>query len=164
MQKLDFLNSQHLANLNLLDFKNYLKPFMDKLSISMESHKHCDLLIESMRTSANNLQGIAINLKAYYLDEIEYDERAIKKFVIPNSSILNTILTKFELIDLWNEENLDQALKEIRESLNIKIPQVNQPIRIALTGSTNSPSLGLTMFLFGKDESLKRIQNLINHV
>ncbi len=164
MQKLDFLNSQHLANLNLLDFKNYLKPFMDKLSISMESHKHCDLLIESMRTSANNLQGIAINLKAYYLDEIEYDERAIKKFVIPNSSILNTILTKFELIDLWNEENLDQALKEIRESLNIKIPQVNQPIRIALTGSTNSPSLCLTMFLFGKDESLKRIQNLINHV
>ena len=42
------------------------------------------------------------------------------------------------------------------------MPKVNQPIRIALTGSTKSPSLGLTLSIFGKDQSITRIQNLIN--
>jgi hypothetical protein len=33
-----------------------------------------------------------------------------------------------------------------------------------LTGSTNSPSLGLTLYLFEKEEVLKRIENLIELV
>ena len=41
---------------------------------------------------------------------------------------------------------------------------VNQPLRIAMTGSTNSPSLGLTLSLFHKDEAIKRIDKLIRLV
>ena len=46
-------------------------------------------------------------------------------------------------------------LKEYQASNSLKVPEVNQPIRIALTGSTKSPSLGLTLSLFDKEESLK---------
>ncbi|WP_369124927.1 hypothetical protein, partial [Pseudomonas sp. RTB2] len=43
-------------------------------------------------------------------------------------------------------------------------PKLNQPIRIAMTGSTQSPSLGLTLCLFGKAESNARIQNALDHL
>ena len=43
---------------------------------------------------------------------------------------------------------------------NLSVPKVNQPIRIALTGSTKSPSLGLTLSIFGKELSIKRIEDL----
>ena len=62
----------------------------------------------------------------------------------------------------WNEKEIDDALKEYQASNSLKVPEVNQPIRIALTGSTKSPSLGLTLSLFDKEESLKRIEKLIN--
>ena len=73
---------------------------------------------------------------------------------------------KSRILDIkqWEETSLDDLLSAYREEKNLKVPQVNQPLRIALTGSTNSPSLGLTMFLFDKSEVIKRISNLIAQV
>jgi glutamyl-tRNA synthetase len=55
-------------------------------------------------------------------------------------------------------------LSSYRESKDLSIPKVNQPLRIALTGSTNSPSLGLTLSLFEKSEVLERINKLIEFI
>ena len=60
------------------------------------------------------------------------------------------------------EKEIDVMLKEYQASNNLKVPEVNQPIRIALTGSTKSPSLGLTLSLFDRKESLERIEKLIS--
>jgi glutamyl-tRNA synthetase len=49
-----------------------------------------------------------------------------------------------------------------REEKQLSVPKVNQPLRIALTGSTNSPSLGMTLSLFKKEEAISRIEKLIN--
>ena len=57
-----------------------------------------------------------------------------------------------------------EEMNNIKENLNLKVPQINQPVRIALTGSTQSPSLGITMFLFGKEETLIRIKALLNYL
>ena len=65
-------------------------------------------------------------------------------------------------IDDWNENNIDAVLKTFQTNNNLPVPKVNQPIRIALTGSTKSPSLGLTLSIFGKDQSITRIQNVID--
>jgi glutamyl-tRNA synthetase len=67
-------------------------------------------------------------------------------------------------VDVWDEESIDVVLKEYQSNSELSTPAVNQPIRIALTGSTKSPSLGLTLFIFGKDASLKRISALINNI
>ena len=64
----------------------------------------------------------------------------------------------------WNETELDMALIKVRDYFNLPIPRVNQPLRIALVGSTVSPSLGLTLELFGKDKSLERIQKAIDFI
>ena len=64
----------------------------------------------------------------------------------------------------WTEANLDELLTKYRNEMDLSVPKVNQPIRIALTGSTNSPSLGMTLYLFNKQEVLKRIDALIEFV
>ena len=52
-------------------------------------------------------------------------------------------------------------LVSYRESNDLTVPKVNQPLRIALTGSTKSPSLGLTLSLFKKSDVQDRIEKLI---
>ena len=78
------------------------------------------------------------------------------------NKILEDIYELLETISDWNEEQIDLLLKEYQSNNKLKVPEVNQPIRIALTGSTKSPSLGLTLSLFDKKEALKRIANLIS--
>ena len=163
ISKLDWLNSQHLANLSLEDFKNQLEPFLDKLNININDHHDVDLLIQSMRTSDNTYSGIAESLIPYYREIESYDEKAITKF-IKDKSILNSLKDVFVNIDNWDENSIDIVLKEFQTQNELSVPAVNQPIRIALTGSTKSPSLGLTLAIFGKEKSIERVNHLLDHL
>ena len=121
-------------------------------------------MVDAMRSSENTLSGIAKSLIPYYKDEVLYDEKAISKFLDGKKSILEDIKELLMKVDMWDEESIDAVLKEYQLNNELSTPAVNQPIRIALTGSTKSPSLALTLFIFGKDTSLSRIGKLIDHI
>jgi len=78
--------------------------------------------------------------------------------------VLSSISTILNDLEHWNEENIDIALKEFQSSSGLPTPKVNQPIRIALTGGTKSPSLGLTLEIIGKNDSLFRISKALNFI
>ena len=163
--KLDWLNTQHIANLSFEDFKKELKPFLKDLSIDIDNHQNVDLLLSSMRTVESTFKKIADDLIPYYFEVNTYNQQAIDKFVDNEGlKILNDLSGILLSIDEWSENNIDNALKNYQNENNCPVPKVNQPIRIALTGSTKSPSLGLTLAIFGKNEALKRINNLIDHI
>ena len=151
--KLDFLNSQHMANLDLEEFIDHLRPFLASKNIDIDNHPKRDLLIDSMRSSANNLAGVALNLVCYFHDVVEYNQKAIDKFIGSSNQVLIDLKERLADASEWNESNIDNILLKYREEKELSVPKVNQPLRIALTGSTNSPSLGMTLSLFEKDEA-----------
>ena len=152
-----------MANLSLKEFINYLNPFLIELGIDICEHEKTDLLIESMRTSENTLKGVASSLVCYFKNVDTYNEKAIEKF-ITSDQLLIDLKDKINDLESWDESSLDNLLLQYREEHGLSVPKVNQPIRIALTGSTNSPSLGLTLYLFDKKEVLKRLDQLIEHL
>jgi glutamyl-tRNA synthetase len=160
--KLDFLNSQHMANLSRDEFITAINPFLNDHDINLNDHPKKDLLIESMRSSSNTLKGVSKNLVCYFKDIDTYDKKAIDKFIGSSDKVINDLKNKIVELDIWEEDSLDNLLLEYREEHDLPIPKVNQPIRIALTGSTNSPSLGTTLYLFEKEEVLKRLYDLIS--
>ena len=162
--KLDWLNTQHLANLDIETFKTKLIPFMKKISINIDDHEKADLLITSMRSAETNLLKIAKSLEPYYKGVSEYNEKAVSKFLDGSGEMLKSLIALLENLDTWNEEELDDLLKKFQESSGLSTPKVNQPIRIALTGNTKSPSLGLTLEIVGKSESLKRMRNALEFI
>lgn len=160
--KLDFLNSQHMAKLSREEFISAINPFLNDHDIDINDHPKKDLLIESMRSSSNTLKGVSKNLVCYFKDIETYNKKAIDKFIGSSDKIINDLKNKIVELDIWEEDSLDNILLAYREEHGLSIPKVNQPIRIALTGSTNSPSLGTTLYLFEKEEVLKRLDDLIS--
>ena len=161
ISKLDWLNSQHLANLTLNQFKKNLEPFLNKININMNSHSNVDSLIEAMRTSSDTLSGIAQSLIPYYQDINEYDEKAIDKF-ISDKNLLMQLRDLIDGINDWNLDSIESSLTNFQAENNLSTPAVNQPIRIALTGSTKSPGLGLTLTFFSKKTVLERMDKLLD--
>ncbi len=53
---------------------------------------------------------------------------------------------------------LHAALLAFAETAGVKLGQVAQPLRAALTGSTTSPGIDLTLAALGRDEALARIR------
>ena len=161
LKKLDWINTNHLANLSLEDFIIQLNPYLDELGIKMNNRQNAEIIIKNLRTTASTLSEIAIDLIPYFDDIKEYDQKSVEKFIAGSKNILEYVLRQIEPLDQWTEQTLDELLAKCQKELDLKTPQLNQPIRVALVGSTKSPSLGLTLSLIGKELSLERIKKAL---
>ena len=158
--KLDWLNSQHMSDLSYDAYRSKLKPFLEKLDIEIDDHQNTKILLESMRTSANTFYGVAQSLIPYFKEIETYDIKAVKKF-IKNKDILSDLKSILVKLKDWSEDSINESLKAYQLDNALSVPMVNQPIRIALTGSTKSPGLGLTLTIFGKEKAINRIDSLM---
>tara|TARA_Y100001980_G_C14550726_1_gene333471 strand:+ start:1222 stop:2619 length:1398 start_codon:yes stop_codon:yes gene_type:complete len=162
--KLDWINNHHLAALSFDDFKSRLIPFLDALDLDYMQKKNTNEIIAAMRSSKPTLLGVAHELIPYFSEIDSYDEKAAKKFLIGSEDVLEFVQRKLNSIDEWDESSIDKALKEAQTALGLPTPKLNQPIRIAMTGSTQSPSLGLTLSLFKLDEVNNRINAALKYL
>ena len=161
IKKLDWINTNHLANLDLEEFIDHLKPYLKKENISLESKDNLKEIISHLRTSSPTLSSISQDLIPYFLDIKTYDQKSVDKFLIGSKPLLEFVLRQLESIEQWSEDQLDDVLAKCQKDLDLKTPQLNQPIRVAVVGSTKSPSLGLTLSLIGKEVSIARIKKAI---
>jgi len=57
----------------------------------------------------------------------------------------------------WTPEATEQAAREVAEAEGVKLGQVAQPLRAALTGRATSPGIFDVLALLGREESLARV-------
>ena len=162
--KLDWINNHHLAALSFDDFKKRLIPFLDALGLDYMQKQNNSEIIAAMRSSKPNLLGVAKDLTPYFSELSSYDDKAANKFLIGSEVVLEYVQRKLNGLKEWNEDSIDKALKEAQTGLSLPTPKLNQPIRIAMTGSTQSPSLGLTLSLFNLEEVNKRINAALEYL
>ncbi len=96
---------------------------------------------------------------------IEYDPKAVKKVLAKNDnagfSILAQTQTKLESLEHFTKASIEALVKDLCDSLDTKMGNIAQPIRVAVSGSTVSPSIGETLELLGKERTLNRINKCL---
>lgn len=109
------------------------------------------------------LSEMANSVKYFIQDFVEYDEKAKNKFLIPeNSAIFENLLQSLEGVsDFSEEDTLGKVLRETAEKIGVKLVKIAQPLRVALTGGTQSPGITEVMALLGKETVLSRIREAI---
>ena len=162
--KLDWINNNHLAALSFDDFKGRLIPFLEIVGIDYTQKDNSNDIIQAMRSSQSTLLGVAKDLVPYFSPVNSYDQKAADKFLRGAESVLEFVQRKLNSLEVWSEESIDHALQEAQSALSLPTPKLNQPIRIAMTGSTKSPSLGLTLSLFDQAEVNHRIDAALEYL
>lgn len=98
-------------------------------------------------------------------DAIEYDPKAVQKVLAKNEGegyrTLEGLLPKLRGETNWTTAALDALVNMFCQENNVQMGAVAQPIRVAVTGSTISPSIGETLSMLGRDKSLFRIENCL---
>ena len=115
-------------------------PFLEIVGIDCTQKNNSNDIIAAMRSSKPTLLGVAEDSCALFFFSELYDEKAANKFLRGAESVLEFVQRKLNSLEVWNEESIDHVLQEAQTTLNLPTPKLNQPIRIALTGSTQSPS------------------------
>ena len=64
----------------------------------------------------------------------------------------------------WNSDTLQETMKSFMEENDFGFGKVMKPVRLALCGTINGPSLFSIMELIGKDASIRRIKHALDHL
>ena len=70
---------------------------------------------------------------------------------------LQAVHDALDAVQHWDTEALEAAVRAVAETAGLKLGQVAQPLRVALTGRRTSPGIFDVLALLGRDESLARI-------
>jgi glutamyl-tRNA synthetase len=97
-------------------------------------------------------------VRPYFGQTVAYDEEAAKKFLTPAiAPILAKLLTRFEAFPTFSKQQWEGAFKQLVEEEGVKMGQLAQPVRVALTGRAASPGLFDVMEVLGRDRTLFRL-------
>ena len=88
---------------------------------------------------------------------LEMDDKAAALLQGDARNLLALVHQALERVDAWTAEATEQAVREVAEAQGVKLGQVAQPLRAALTGRATSPGIFDVLALLGRDESLARI-------
>ena len=76
--------------------------------------------------------------------------------------LLDALISKFEALDSWAAEMIQASVQAVVDEHEVGFAKVAQPVRIAVTGSTMSPSIDATLALLGRDKTLIRLRNFLD--
>ncbi|MBW6525578.1 glutamate--tRNA ligase [Sphingomonas sp. RHCKR7] len=72
-------------------------------------------------------------------------------------ALLARLHAALDAVHNWDTEATEAAVRQVAEEAGVKLGQVAQPLRAALTGRRTSPGIFDVLVLLGRDESLARI-------
>jgi len=99
-------------------------------------------------------EGAAFLFKRVPLD---MDEKAAALLEGEAPDLLASVHGSLSRLSDWTAETTEQAVREVAEAKGVKLGQVAQPLRAALTGRSTSPGIFDVLALLGRDESLARL-------
>jgi glutamyl-tRNA synthetase len=73
------------------------------------------------------------------------------------SDLLARVHTALVSLKEWTTESIEGAVRKVSEDAGVKLGQVAQPLRAALTGRATSPGIFDVLVLLGREESLARV-------
>src|ERR1700761_894313 len=88
---------------------------------------------------------------------LEVDAKAAALLTPENRQLIGRLRTALETATPWTPETTEAALRSFAEQNNLKLGQVAQPLRAALTGRTTSPGIFDVLGVLGREECLARL-------
>lgn len=96
---------------------------------------------------------------------IVYNQEDVVHHIAPETAgYLQSLIEILVLQEPFTVDLVTERIKALAKSLNIKLVQLAQPVRIALVGKSSSPGIFELIVFLGKEESIRRIKALIDHM
>jgi glutamyl-tRNA synthetase len=161
-EKLLWLNQQYIKSSSPEHIAHHLSWHLGQRDIDPATGPELTRVVETQQERAKTLVEMADNVTFFYREPKEYDEKASRKFLNEKSlPLLEEMLQRLTAVEDWQDEKLHDEVKSCAEANELGMGKVAQPIRVALTGNTVSPSLGITLELMGRERTLSAIEKAI---
>ncbi|MFL6550507.1 MAG: glutamate--tRNA ligase [Povalibacter sp.] len=162
--KLQWLNQQHMMRVSPESLVPHLRFQLTALGIAVDDDRKLAAVAKAQQERAKTLKEMAQNSRFFFEDVTSYDDKAAKKNLTQESApVLDAIRERLFSIPDWTASAIHDAVNEVATRLNLGLGKVAQPIRVAVSGTSVSPPIDVTLEVLGRETTLKRIQAAATH-
>ncbi len=160
--KLLWLNNHYIKTSSPEYVAGHLQWHMQQQNIDTSNGPALTEVVTALAERAKTLVELANSSRYFYEDYEDFDATAAKKHLRPVAKeALQLVQTKLQASDDWSETNLHKIIEDTAAELEVGMGKVGMPLRVAITGAGQSPSLDVTLALIGKTRSVERISRAI---
>jgi glutamyl-tRNA synthetase len=161
--KLLWLNAEYIKTSPPDQVAQMLVPLLEQAGLTAEVHavsiKWLAQVVVLVKERTKTLLEMVHWVRPYFGETVVFEDEAAKKFLTATHvPVLIKLVTRFEAFSTFSKEEWEDAFKKLVKEEGIKIGQLAQPVRVALTGRTASPGLFEVMEVLGQDRTLLRLR------
>ncbi len=161
-EKLLWLNQHYLKTENLDYVTGLLARVLEERNLDITQGPKLVAVVQPLRERAQTLLELADKTMCFYQPITHYDSEAMVKFVTPQIiPAIQATLQELKTLSEWSVETIHTVIQAQLKHFNLKMPQLAQPLRIALTGNIHSPSIDVTLHLMGQERAIIDIERLL---
>ncbi len=165
MEKLLWLNRHYIGQSSIETLLSEVQKIMVTRQIDTENGPDLRSAMGLVQGRVSTLVDLADQIEYFYRPIEQYDAGALSKHCNESTSgLLRGISSVFSHIEPWTQESVGNALKTYVKSKGVKFPGLAQPLRIAVSGSDQTPSIDSTLALLGSMETIKRARMFIDYL
>lgn len=164
-EKLLWLNHHYINTLSADYVATHLQWHIEQQKINTRNGPGLTQLVQLFGERCKTLKEIAASCRYLYEDFQQFDSDAAKKHLRPVAcQPLEMIHDKLAVVTMWTAENVQQVIQKTADELGIGMGKVGMPLRVAVTGGGQSPSLGVIVHAIGQSRSLARISKALSYI
>ena len=161
--KLDSINAHYIREAAPERIAELSQPFLHQaIGRNLSEHEQAIFIaiLPELKSRAATLVELAQNAVFLFVQPASYTEKA-QKFLQKVIDLLPLLLENMQNWEVWEAEQIQSYCEQFAASHNVKLGEVMNPLRAAITGSHASPSMFHLLPLLGKEECLIRLQRAI---
>ncbi len=164
-EKLLWLNQHYIKETPDEELSRLVLPYLKSLGVDASEDPRLVRIVSTLKERAKTLKEMAESALFYFRDKVEYDEKAAKKFLTPQRlALLEELTTMLEGLEGFSQEDIEGVFRTLMEKRGVKLGQIAQPVRVALTGGTVSPGIFETIEAMGKEKTLERLREAVEFI
>ncbi|HHE9463688.1 TPA: glutamate--tRNA ligase [Haemophilus influenzae 10810] len=164
-EKLQWLNQHYIRELPPEYVAKHLEWHYKDQGIDTSNGPALTDIVSMLAERCKTLKEMARSSR-YFFEEFEtFDEAAAKKHFKGNAAeALTKVKEKLTALSSWDLHSTHEAIEQTAAELEVGMGKVGMPLRVAVTGSGQSPSMDVTLVGIGRDRVLARIQRAIDFI
>jgi len=163
-ERLNFINQNHMAMKSDDELMALLETFNKKNGFLLSEHHDPKRLVRLCIGSGNNFLEISNFIKPFVVDFEEYNKADFDKHLLGSENVLNYFRESVQSINDWNEATFEEIINSAMKDLDLPMPKIGLPLRVALVGRAKSPPLNSTIYLIDKNKTVERLDKALKAI
>ncbi len=164
LKRLRHLNARYLREVLPLEaVAERVTPWLQERGFEWDDAEYLLDVVDVLRPRAETLRELADQAGYFFADRLAYDVDARRRLAA-GQAFLEDLEREFSRLEFFDDDAIDDLLHDYVQRQSVRLGEVLMPLRVALTGTAQAPSVVDLVAILGRHRTLERLGHALQAI